>query len=106
ILALLAPMRLARSYGVPVRDAAATAFVRATGARDIILGSIFAVNVYLRDPRMLLVLCIAGLSLSLTDFTIAFLHAGKTIRSEQGAHIGGAIGFIVLIVLLAHDIRP
>ena len=101
VLALLSPIRLARSYGVVAKDVSALAYVRATGARDTVLGAVFAFCVYRADVPVLLALSVAGLLLSLADFAIAFLAAKKTIRSEHGAHIGGAIGFIVLIVLLA-----
>ena len=105
VLALLSPVRLARSYGVVAKDASAIAYVRATGARDTILGGIFAFCVYRADVPLLLALSIAGLLLSLADFAIAFLAAKKSIRSEHGAHLGGAIGFIVLIVLLAQSMN-
>lgn len=99
ILALVTPERLSRSYGVPVKDPSAFAFVRATGVRDLILGAIFASSVYLKDGTVLLILCVAGLILALADFLIAFTTA-KRIHSEHGAHLGSAIGFVVLIVLL------
>lgn len=102
VLALLAPERLARSYGVPIKTVNARAFVRATGVRDVILGCLLASSVYVKDTFTLLLLCIAGLVLSLADFLIAFTTA-KRIQSEHGAHIGGAIGFAVLIALL---LRP
>lgn len=99
VLALMSPERLSRSYGVPVKTPSSFAFVRATGARDLILGLIFATNVYLKDALGLLVLCVAGLILALADFLIAFTTS-KRIHSEHGAHLGSAIGFVVLIVLL------
>ena len=99
ILALIAPERLSRSYGVPVKTPSSFAFVRATGVRDLILGGIFAVNVYLKDGIGLLTLCVAGLIIALADFLIAFTTS-KRVHSEHGAHIGSAIGFVVLIVLL------
>jgi len=72
----------------------------------VALGLIFASAVYLRDHRTLLILCLAGLALSLADFAIAFSSANKSVRSEHGAHIGGAIGFAVLVILLAQAARP
>ena len=99
ILALLSPERLARSYGVPVKDRGSLAYVRSTGVRDLILGLVFLTMIGLRDGIAMLVLCIAGIVLSLADFSIAFSTA-KRLHSEHGAHIGGAIGFIVLTALL------
>lgn len=105
-LALFSPERLARSYGVAVKNAPGIAFVRATGARDAIIGLLFAAAVYVQEYRALLALCGAGLLLSLADFSIAFAFNGRRFRSEFGAHIGGAIGFAVLLALLFHAVRP
>lgn len=99
-LALISPERLSRSYGVPVSQLAALAYVRATGARDLTIGAIFAANVYLHDPLVLFVLALAGIALSLADFLIAFTFA-RGYRSEQLAHIAGIAGFIVIAALLS-----
>jgi hypothetical protein len=99
ILALVTPKRLSRSYGVPVKEAGAIVYVRAVGARDLMLGVILASNVYLKDSVVLIVICAAGLLLSLADFFFA-LTAAQRLRSEHGAHLGGAIGFAVLLALL------
>jgi len=100
VLALISPERLARSYGVPVAQPAALAYVRATGARDFTIGAIFAANVHLHDTLVLFVLALAGIALSFADFLIAFTFA-RGFRSEQLAHIGGIAGFIVIAVLLS-----
>lgn len=97
-LALISPQRLSRSYGVEVTDATSIVWVRATGARDILLGILLAVAAFLDDTPELLVLCAAGLALSLIDFLLAMTFA-RRLRSEHGAHIGGAIAFLVIIVL-------
>lgn len=103
-LALISPQRLSRSYGVPVSQPTAIAYVRATGARDLILGAVFAANVYLQDTLVLLILCVAGVALSLADFLIAFSFA-RSFRSEQIAHIVGFLGFIVIAILLAPSMQ-
>ncbi len=98
-LALVAPERLALSYGVATNDLAAFAFVRAAGVRDILIGVIIAGATYLHDILSLATLAILGFILSGADFIIAFAHA-RRFRSEQLAHAGGAIAFIVLFALL------
>jgi hypothetical protein len=103
-LALAVPNVLSRSYGVPARDPVALAYVRATGARDVIIGAVLAANVYLQDALVLLILAAAGLLLSLADFAIAFAFA-RGFRSEHLAHLIGAVGFIVIIALLAPAIH-
>ena len=104
-LALVSPERLSRSYGIPVQDPAGLAFVRATGARDLLIGLIFATGVYFQDALQLLILCAIGVLLSAADFTIAFFSNGRTMRSEYAAHIGGAVAFAVLIALLARQLH-
>lgn len=99
-LALLSPQRLARTYGITVTAREGLAYVRATGARDVIIGALFGVSVYLQDTLSLLLFCGAGLLLSLADFCIAFFMGGRRFRSELGAHLGGALAFIVLLALL------
>ena len=98
-LALISPQRLARSYGVAVSARSATAFVRATGARDLVLGGIFGATVYLQDGLFLLILAVAGFALALADFIIAFTFAGG-FRSEQVAHLGGMVGFAIVAAVL------
>ncbi len=102
VLALLSPARLARSYGIPVREASAVAYVRATGVRDLILGLALAANAFSHNMPALIVLCTGGAILAVADFCIAFIASGRRMHSEHGAHIGSAIGFAVLIVLLLH----
>ncbi len=101
-LALISPVRLARSYGVEVRDRAALVWVRATGARDAALGLILAFFAFRQDVTEILFLCVIGLALSIVDFFLAVTFA-RRLRSEHGAHLGGAIAFLVIIVLL---LRP
>lgn len=98
-LASVLPERLSRSYGVPVAQPPALAYVRATGARDLTIGAVFAANVYLHDALVLFVLAIAGIALSLADFVIAFTFA-RGFRSEQFAHAAGVAGFAVIAALL------
>ncbi|MDE2483489.1 MAG: DUF4267 domain-containing protein [bacterium] len=104
VLALLAPERLARSYGVPVTERAALAFVRATGVRDILIGAIVAGATYLHDALTLAALAVIGFVLSVADFTIAFSFE-RRFRTEQLAHVGGAVGFAVLFALLSLMLR-
>lgn len=104
-LAIIAPMRLARSYGVGVDTPEALVYVRATGARDFILGLILAAAAYRGELPPLIYLCALGVLLSLADFALAFAFA-RRFRSEHLAHLGGAAGFLVIIALLLHSMRP
>ncbi len=97
-LALISPRRLARTYGVEARDRAALVWVRATGARDIAFGIILAFIAFRQDLIEVLFLCIIGLALSIADFFLAVTFS-RRLRSEHGAHLGGAVVFLVIIVL-------
>jgi hypothetical protein len=98
-LALFSPRRLARSYGVEVRDRASLVWVRATGVRDAGLGLILAYIAYHQEFIEILFICAVGFVLAITDFLLAVTFA-RRLRSEHGAHLGGAIAFLVIIVLL------
>jgi len=99
LFALFAPGRLARSYGVPVDHGASRAFVRTTGVRDAVIGALLAFGVLTRDARLLQVIAISGLAISLADLTIAWQFA-HGFRRAHLAHLGGAVGFAVIIALL------
>ncbi|MDQ2866389.1 MAG: DUF4267 domain-containing protein [Candidatus Eremiobacteraeota bacterium] len=101
VLALFFPELLARGYGIAADDAAARAYVRATGSRDTALGALFACSCYFHDGRALFVLCIAGLAISLADLAIAFDAANRKFRVEHMAHASGAIAFAIAIESIA-----
>ena len=98
-LALFSPRRLARSYGVEVRDRASLVWVRAAGVRDAALGLILAYFAFRQDFIEILFLCVIGFVLAMADFVLAVSFA-RRLRSEHGAHLGGAAAFLVIIVLL------
>ena len=98
-LALFSPRRLSRSYGVEVRDRASLVWVRATGARDVALGLILAYIAFHQELVEILFLCVIGFVLAIVDFLLAVTFA-RRVRSEHLAHLGGAVAFLVIIVLL------
>jgi hypothetical protein len=98
--ALLKPGGLSQSYGLPVDPGNGLQFVRACGARDIVLGLILIANAYLRDVPHLIVVVGAGLVLSLADFAIAFAGGGGRLHRQHVTHVGGAVAFAVILVLL------
>jgi Domain of unknown function (DUF4267) len=98
LVALLSPRRLARSYGVEVNDAAGIVWVRATGARDIVLGLILGYTAYQQEFPTTMLICATGFILSIVDFLLAVTYA-RRLRSEHAAHLGGAAAFLVIIAL-------
>ncbi len=104
--ALLRPAGLAHGYGLPVEEPNGLSFVRATGTRDVVIGAILIAVAYLRSLEVLIVVVAAGLVLSLADFMIAFVGNGGRIHRQHVTHVGGAIAFAVILVLLITSIRP
>lgn len=103
-LALLAPERLAEAYGLPVREGNALGFVRATGARDAILGAAILAVALRHEPFELAIFAALGILLSAFDLAIAYTHL-RRIRPELLAHLGGVIAFSVLLIILIAELR-
>lgn len=102
--ALVAPGRLAEAYGLPVREGNALGFVRATGVRDAILGAAILAVTIRRDPFELAIFAALGILLSAFDLAIAYTHL-RRIRPELLAHLGGVVGFSVLLIILIAELR-
>jgi hypothetical protein len=105
ILAVLLPRSLAHSYGIPVRDETTRAYVRATGVRDLAFAAVLFAVAWRHDPLALAVAAGAGLLISLADFYIAFVANGRALGSELLAHVGGAVGFAVILALVLRDLQ-
>ncbi len=103
-LALLAPERLAEAYGLPVRERNALGFVRATGARDAVLGAAILAVAVRNHPFELAIFAALGILLSAFDLAIAYTHL-RRIRPELLAHLGGVIGFSALLIILIAALR-
>lgn len=95
--ALVAPRVSASQFGIPTRDPAALAFVRAAGARDLALGGIVLAS--LRDPvmlrRVLGWVSLVGLCDAIT------LAAARGLRPQHAVHLGGFAALALLA--LARD---
>jgi hypothetical protein len=99
VVALAAPHRMASIYGLPLDGNAARGFARATGIRDVALGTILAAAVYYRDVPLIVVLAVAGVILSLTDLAIAYHASGRQLRREHGVHVGGVVAFVLILTM-------
>ncbi len=89
IAALVAPGTLSRLFGAPVAEANAIAFVRAAGARDILIAVILA-YAHTRDiTSVVTVTLAAGALLALTDYLL----------TRHPAHIVGVVVFAILTYL-------
>ena len=104
VLALLSPGRLAEAYGLPVSDELALGFVRATGARDAILAAAILATALRHDRVELAIFAALGILLSAFDLAIAYAHL-RRLRRELLAHVGGIVGFSVLLIILMTELR-
>ena len=102
--AVVAPLRLAQAYGLPVREGNALGFVRATGARDAILGAAILAAAARHDLFGLAIFAALGIALSAFDLAIAYAHL-RRMRRELFAHFGGIVGFSVLLIILIAEFR-
>ncbi len=104
VLALFAPEKLAAAYGLPVSEGNALGFVRATGARDAILAAAILATALRHDLVGLAIFAVLGLVLSAFDLAIAYAHL-RRLRRELLAHLGGILGFSVLLIILIAELR-
>jgi len=87
--ALLAPKTSARIYGLPIEDRYGLGFVRATGARDVVLGC--AILSGLDDPKRTDALLAWTAVVAVADAVI--LAALRGPRVSHLAHLSGGILF-------------
>ncbi len=89
VAAMIVPSALSQLFGAPVTEPNAIVFVRAAGARDILIGAILA-YAHARDiPTIVTVTLAAGALLALTDFAL----------TRHLSHAVGVVGFAILTYL-------
>jgi hypothetical protein len=89
--ALVAPKTFAGQFGLPTEDPVALAFVRAAGARDLVLGAlIFASH---DDPPSLRRILTFSSLLGIADaFALASVRG---LRPQHLVHLGGFIALLL-----------
>lgn len=85
--ALAAPRASASQYGLPTNDETALAFVRAAGARDVVLGSLLFAS--LGDPGAMRRILAVAAAVGLADAAIVATRRGLT--PSLALHAGGAL---------------
>ncbi len=96
--AIVAPKLSAGQFGIPTADPAALAFVRAAGARDVIIGGIVFAS--LHDPAALRRVLGWASIVGLAD--AASLAAVRGLRPQHAVHLGG-FATLVLLALSIDD---
>lgn len=99
IYALAEPHGLAHQYGVSVEGHTPTAFVRATGVRDIALGVILAATACYHLPFLMVVIAAIGIAVSMADFFIVWHHSGGRYHRAHAFHLSGVVAFVLVLAM-------
>jgi hypothetical protein len=99
--AVLAPAAMTRGYGVPSDDPGALEYVRAVGARDIVLGAIIGAVLIRGDQRTLSATMLCCSLVGLADFLIVRNAQKDEAAPAVAIHTAGfaACGVVALLVL-------
>ncbi|HEX3672179.1 MAG TPA: DUF4267 domain-containing protein [Candidatus Cybelea sp.] len=100
VYAIFAPHPLARGYGVPVDGHQGTAFVRATGIRDVAFGVALGAAAYFHVLPLLIVLAVTGIAVSVFDLWVVWHHGDPHRRHTAHAiHASGIVAFILVLAM-------
>jgi ABC-type Fe3+ transport system permease subunit len=99
LYAWMAPHSLARRYGVSVEGERETAYVRATGIRDVAIGVVLAATAYLHVLPLLIVVAAVGVLVSVADLWVVARHGGH--HRPHVAHAVYASGIVAFILVIA-----
>ncbi len=100
IYALLAPRAVGRHYGVAVEGDRETAYVRATGIRDVGIGVALAATAYFHFLPLLIVLAVVGVVVSVVDLWVVARHGGhRRVHPAHAIHASGIVAFILIIAM-------
>lgn len=106
--AIVAPAFSSGQYGIVVADARAHAYLRAMGARDLVLGIVLALLMALGSSALLAASVAACALVAIVDFAVVFADhrpAAAPTGVPRGLsltmHAGGAIGLLAAALLVA-----
>ena len=100
LYALLAPRAVARHYGVPVEGDRETAYVRATGIRDVAIGVVLAATAYFHVMPLLIVVAAVGIVVSIADLWVVVRHGGAhRPHAAHAVHASGIVAFVLVIAM-------
>jgi len=97
--AIFAPVALSRLYGAPVSETNAIVYVRAAGVRDVLLALALAYAEGSYFYMVATVVLALGALLALADLGLTLGAAGWHLRRGHLAHVGGFVGFAILVFL-------
>jgi Domain of unknown function (DUF4267) len=102
--AILAPAPMTRGYGVPSDDSGALEYVRAVGARDIVLGAIIGAVLIRGDRRTLAATMLCCSLVGLADFLIVRNAQQDEAAPAIAIHTAGFAACSVVALLVLQEI--
>ena len=100
LYALLDPRAVAHHYGVRVEGERETAYVRATGIRDVAIGVVLAATAYLHVIPLLIVVAAVGIIVSIADLWVVRRHGGgHRLHAAHAIHASGIVAFVLVIAM-------
>lgn len=100
VCAWLAPYFVARQYGVHIEGERETAYVRATGIRDVGIGVVLAATAYLHVIPLLIVVAAVGIVVSIADLVVVARHGGHSRpHAAHAIHASGVVAFVLVIAM-------
>lgn len=100
LYALISPRDVARHYGVRVEGDRETAYVRATGIRDVAIGVVLAATAYLHVLPLLIVVAAVGIVVSVADLWVVRRHGGAhRLHMAHAIHASGIVAFVLVIAM-------
>lgn len=106
--AIVAPAFSSGQYGIVVADARALAYLRAMGARDLVLGIVLVLLMALGSSALLAASVAACALVAIVDFAVVFAdrrpataQPGMPRSLSLTLHAGGAIGLLAASVMVA-----
>ncbi len=102
--ATLAPGASTRGYGIASDDPEALAYVRACGARDLVLGALLALALANGERRQLGATLGCCALVGLADFLIVRRAQGSEPRPAVALHAAGCAGCALVALLVVQGI--
>jgi hypothetical protein len=97
---LVAPQALAENYGLPIDDATGTAYVRALGMRDAVLGLVLLTFLVRGDRRALATSVALSSLVGASDFAIVATRRGGQAPLSLAIHGTGTLGLLAIWAML------